>query len=192
MAWAIRLGFRWVTAAAAVGLLAVVAAGQGSAPRPATAPYTTWRDYGGSADSMQYSALAEIDKTNVEPARAGLVLSGGRRRRAPAFQPDRGRRCDVRRRRERRRRRARRADGQSRCGRRPSRPPSAASPTGRMPDRSDRRLLLNTGGGLRAIDAHQRRAHHDVRQGRVRRHADWRAAAAAPGRTRRPAASSRT
>jgi quinoprotein glucose dehydrogenase len=29
------------------------------------APYTTWSDYGGSADSMQYSALKQIDKTNV-------------------------------------------------------------------------------------------------------------------------------
>jgi quinoprotein glucose dehydrogenase len=28
-------------------------------------PYTTWSDYGGSADSMQYSALTQIDKTNV-------------------------------------------------------------------------------------------------------------------------------
>src|SRR5689334_10571340 len=28
-------------------------------------PYTAWSDYGGSADSMQYSALARIDKSNV-------------------------------------------------------------------------------------------------------------------------------
>ncbi|HKE25444.1 MAG TPA: PQQ-binding-like beta-propeller repeat protein [Bryobacteraceae bacterium] len=28
-------------------------------------PYTTWSDYGGSADSMQYSALKQIDKSNV-------------------------------------------------------------------------------------------------------------------------------
>ena len=27
--------------------------------------YTTWSDYGGSADSMQYSALKQIDKWNV-------------------------------------------------------------------------------------------------------------------------------
>jgi glucose dehydrogenase len=27
--------------------------------------YTTWREYGGSADSMQYSALAQINKQNV-------------------------------------------------------------------------------------------------------------------------------
>jgi quinoprotein glucose dehydrogenase len=29
-------------------------------------PYTTWREYGGSADSMQYSALAQIDRRNVK------------------------------------------------------------------------------------------------------------------------------
>jgi len=34
-------------------------------------PYTTWSDYGGSADSMQYSALEHINKTNVK----GLELA---------------------------------------------------------------------------------------------------------------------
>ncbi len=34
-------------------------------------PYTTWSDYGGAADSMQYSALKQIDKSNV----AGLELA---------------------------------------------------------------------------------------------------------------------
>jgi len=29
-------------------------------------PYTTWREYGGSADSMQYSALAQVDRSNVK------------------------------------------------------------------------------------------------------------------------------
>src|SRR4051812_44147291 len=28
-------------------------------------PYTTWSDYGGSADSMQYSALKQVTKSNV-------------------------------------------------------------------------------------------------------------------------------
>ena len=28
-------------------------------------PYTSWPDYGGSPDSMQYSALKQIDRTNV-------------------------------------------------------------------------------------------------------------------------------
>jgi quinoprotein glucose dehydrogenase len=35
---------------------------RGQPPRPA---YTTWRDYGGTADSMQYSALDQIDKKSV-------------------------------------------------------------------------------------------------------------------------------
>src|SRR6202158_607149 len=28
-------------------------------------PYATWSDYGGSSDSSQYSALTQINKTNV-------------------------------------------------------------------------------------------------------------------------------
>jgi glucose dehydrogenase len=28
-------------------------------------PYSTWKDYGGAADSMQYSSLKQIDKKNV-------------------------------------------------------------------------------------------------------------------------------
>jgi quinoprotein glucose dehydrogenase len=36
--------------------------GQATAP---ARPYTTWRDYGGSADSMQYSALSQVNKSNV-------------------------------------------------------------------------------------------------------------------------------
>src|SRR5688572_25525800 len=30
------------------------------------APYTTWSDYAGSADSMQYSALTQINRSNVK------------------------------------------------------------------------------------------------------------------------------
>lgn len=32
---------------------------------PSKRPYTTWSDYGGSADTMQYSALKQINKANV-------------------------------------------------------------------------------------------------------------------------------
>jgi quinoprotein glucose dehydrogenase len=45
---------------AIVGTAIVIA--QGGLPAK---PYTTWSDYAGSADSMQYSALAQINKTNV-------------------------------------------------------------------------------------------------------------------------------
>jgi quinoprotein glucose dehydrogenase len=34
--------------------------------KPPARPYTTWRDYGGSTDSMQYSALAQINRANVK------------------------------------------------------------------------------------------------------------------------------
>jgi glucose dehydrogenase len=51
----------WVGAWVAVGLAALVF---GAAPPKQ--PYTTWSDYGGAADSMQYSALKQINKTNVK------------------------------------------------------------------------------------------------------------------------------
>ena len=51
-------------AVSALGL--VVAKG---APAPAPEPYTAWSDYAGSADSMQYSALKQINKTNVSSLR---------------------------------------------------------------------------------------------------------------------------
>jgi quinoprotein glucose dehydrogenase len=38
---------------------------KGPALPTAEQPYTTWSDYGGSADSMQYSALKQIGKSNV-------------------------------------------------------------------------------------------------------------------------------
>ena len=46
---------------AAVFALAIHARGQNGSP----APDTSWPDYGGSPDSMQYSALEQINRTNV-------------------------------------------------------------------------------------------------------------------------------
>jgi glucose dehydrogenase len=46
----------------AIAANAAALGGQSAAPNR---PYTTWRDYGGSPDSMQYSALTQIDKKNV-------------------------------------------------------------------------------------------------------------------------------
>ena len=34
-------------------------------PAPPAAPYTTWSDFAGGPDGMQYSALTQINKTNV-------------------------------------------------------------------------------------------------------------------------------
>jgi quinate dehydrogenase (quinone) len=42
-------------------LVIVTLSGQPAPQRP----YTTWSDYGGASDSMQYSALTQINKTNV-------------------------------------------------------------------------------------------------------------------------------
>jgi quinoprotein glucose dehydrogenase len=62
-----------VKAAPAALVMVVVATG---AADPQRKPYTTWSDYGGSADSMQYSALAQVNRSNVkqlEPAWFYLV-----------------------------------------------------------------------------------------------------------------------
>jgi glucose dehydrogenase len=45
--------------------------------RPTPAPYTTWRDYGGSADSAQYSALKQINKTNVSQLQVAWTYPTG-------------------------------------------------------------------------------------------------------------------
>jgi quinoprotein glucose dehydrogenase len=55
----------WARALGAICLLTLpiaLATPRGQAPKK---PYTTWSDYGGSADSMQYSALDQINKKNV-------------------------------------------------------------------------------------------------------------------------------
>jgi quinoprotein glucose dehydrogenase len=54
-----------VRALRSAGLLAAVLALAGLQAQTVKQPYTTWSDYGGSADSMQYSALKEITKANV-------------------------------------------------------------------------------------------------------------------------------
>ena len=53
---------------AALALLAALgaaAAAQAQSGRDAERPYTTWRTYGGGGHSSQYSALDEINKSNV-------------------------------------------------------------------------------------------------------------------------------
>jgi quinoprotein glucose dehydrogenase len=150
MAWTTGSGFRWVAALAAVALFAVLAAGQSPASRPAPAPYTTWSDYGGTADSMQYSALAEINRTNVSRLeRAWFYPVAGEAVRLP-FNPivvdgvmyvagAKGVVVAL--------------DAETGTPRWTS--TEQASERGltywESADRSDRRLLLNTGGGLRAI-----------------------------------------
>ena len=45
--------------------LILIAAAVSSHAAPKPKPYTTWSDYGGSADSAQYSALDQINRSNV-------------------------------------------------------------------------------------------------------------------------------
>lgn len=118
-------------------------------------PYTTWSDYGGSADSMQYSALTQIDRKNVGqlelawfypvPDRTGnfgfnpLVVDDvmyvlGRGNAIVALEAATGREVW-------------------------SHVPEGGSPGNRginyweSQDRSDRRLIFTAGGALRQIDA---------------------------------------
>lgn len=152
MASMTRSGFRWVAALAVVALLAVVTAGQGPSSRPVAAPYTTWSDYGGAADSMQYSALSEINRTNVSRLeRAWFSPVAGDAVRLP-FNPIvvdgvmyvAGAKgvvvaLDA-------------ATGKPKWAS-TEQAPERGLTYWESADRSDRRLLLNTGGGLRAIDA---------------------------------------
>ncbi len=55
------------------------AAGQTPSPgsSPARPPYTTWRDYGGGPDGSQYSALKEINRSNVRSLRIAWTYPTG-------------------------------------------------------------------------------------------------------------------
>ena len=66
------LGFACALSLATLPLALATLSGSASARQTAAAratagsqPYTTWSDYAGSADSMQYSALKQIDRRNV-------------------------------------------------------------------------------------------------------------------------------
>src|SRR6267143_1483695 len=48
-----------------VGLLLGLVTIVSGAPTPKKRPYTTWSAFGGTPDSMQYSALTQINKSNV-------------------------------------------------------------------------------------------------------------------------------
>jgi quinoprotein glucose dehydrogenase len=136
-----------------IASIAVAAAAGGAQQRQTSErPYTTWREYAGSADSMQYSALDQIDRTNVRQLRqAWFYRVAGEPVRLP-FNPlvvddvmfVAGAKnvvvaLDA-------------ATGAERWV-------SSAQATERglayweSADRSDRRLILTTNGGLREIDA---------------------------------------
>ncbi len=115
-------------------------------------PYTSWRDYGGSADSMQYSALAQINKTNVkrlepawfyrvpgEPVRLAfsplivddVMYVAGTKDRVVALDATAGKELWV-------------SEEEA---------PERGLTYWESKDRSDRRLILTANNGLREIDA---------------------------------------
>jgi quinoprotein glucose dehydrogenase len=139
-------------AIACMALLLWAASGSRAVDGSDRAPYTTWNDYAGSADSMQYSALAQINRTNVtELAPAWFYRVGGDPVRLP-FNP-----LIV--------------DGvmyvagakdlvvalDAETGKELWTSTERATERGltywESKDRSDRRLILTTGNGLRQIDA---------------------------------------
>jgi quinoprotein glucose dehydrogenase len=148
-------------ASATVVVGSLVGAWLAARAAPRTAAYTTWSDYGGSPDSMQYSALSLINKTNVSrlelawhypvPDRTGnfgfnpIVVDGvmyvlGEARRIVALDAATGTvvwRHDV--------------EGEGSPGNR-------GINYWESKDRSDRRLIYAAGGALRAIDARTGRA----------------------------------
>ena len=135
----------------AIFVLAAVALGAQSPP-PA---YTSWSDYGGSADSMQYSALKQITKSNVNrlelawfypvPDRTGnfgfnpIVIDGtmillGPRNSIIAVDAVSGKQTWAH-------------------GVETGSPGNRGINYWESKDRSDRRLIFASGGALRALDA---------------------------------------
>ncbi len=66
-----------VSTAAVAALVAGVAHQPVEASDKGAKPYTTWSDYEGSADSAQYSALTQINKSNVTELRQVWFYPGG-------------------------------------------------------------------------------------------------------------------
>ena len=85
----------------------------------------------GRPTRCRYSALTQINKSNVKQLAARVVLSGARRSRPARLQPAHRRQRDVRDGRRRRPRRARRDDGQRVVDVDAAARPSAGLPTGR-------------------------------------------------------------
>ena len=94
-------------------------------------PYAGWSDYGGSSDSMQYSALKRIDKSNVERLKLAWFHAGARTERPLLVQSAGGGRRDVRRRQGER-------DRGARCRYRPA---DLDAPQRRAADQSGLQLL---------------------------------------------------
>ena len=140
-----------VCAAGAVVTASVFVPLRGQSP----SPYTTWSDYGGSADSMQYSALKQINKANVSQLEQAWFYPVPDRTAAFSFNPivvdgvmyvlGRGNSIAA----------LDAATGKEIW----THVPEGGSPGSRginyweSKDRSNRRLIFGAGGTIRAIDA---------------------------------------
>jgi quinoprotein glucose dehydrogenase len=60
-----------------VSLLTYQAKSTRPAPPAAPKPHTTWKDYGGGADQSQYSALKQIDRSNVKSLQVAWTYPTG-------------------------------------------------------------------------------------------------------------------
>ena len=59
------------------GLFLVLPGVHAQAPKQQKRPYTTWSDYGGAADSAQYSALSQINRANVKSLQVAWTYPTG-------------------------------------------------------------------------------------------------------------------
>jgi glucose dehydrogenase len=64
----------WIVAVAAAFFACLMS---GSEARPAKQTHATWSDYGGAADSAQYSSLRQIDRSNVKKLRVAWTYRTG-------------------------------------------------------------------------------------------------------------------
>ena len=71
------LSARFVSAAMIGGLFLVLPGVHAQAPKQQKRPYTTWSDYGGAADSAQYSALTQINRANVKSLQVAWTYPTG-------------------------------------------------------------------------------------------------------------------
>ena len=135
--------------------------------------HKTWRDYGGASDASQYSALAQINRSNVSKLQVAWTYSD-RRQQPVLLQPPRRRRRHVRARQEQLDRRARRRHRQGdldsyAAGRHAGSSPTAASTTGRARTAPTAGCSSASNHFLRAIDARTGKPITIVRQPAARR-----------------------
>jgi quinoprotein glucose dehydrogenase len=116
--------------------------------------YKTWSDYAGSPDSAQYSALARINRANVDKLKSPEIFDG--RREQVFVQSVGGRRMDVRAGAQEHDRRAGRGDRKGTLKRIRGGHDGHYAPRHELTeskDRSERRILFSSNHYLRAIDA---------------------------------------